>query len=156
MTRSERINHFGEGTQRLRDTLAKYPEEFLTFKPAPDKWSAHEVICHLADSEAMGYTRFRRAIGEPGADVFGYNETAWANNLDYSSHDMNEALEIFTMLLKANHRFFSSLKDDQWSRTVNHSETGVIDLNYQLEHYDEHVDAHIRQIERNWKAWEER
>lgn len=156
MTRSERIKHFGEGTKRLRDALAKYPKEFLTFKPASNKWSAHEVVCHLADSEAVGYTRFRRAIGEPGADVWGYNESAWAKNLDYSSRDMNEALELFSLLHNANHKLFASLTDDQWSRTVNHSETGIIDLNYQLEHYDDHVDVHIRQIERNWVVWEAR
>lgn len=156
MTRSERIQHFGEGTQRLRDALSKYPKEFLIFKPTPDKWSAHEVVCHMADSEAVGYTRFRRAIGEPGADVWGYDESAWAKNLDYSSRDMNEALELFSLLHNANHKFFASLKDDQWSRTVNHSETGIIDLNYQLVHYDDHVDTHIRQIERNWAAWEGR
>lgn len=156
MTRSERIKHFGEGTKRLRDALAKYPKEFLTFKPASNKWSAHEVVCHLADSEAVGYTRFRRAIGEPGADVWGYNESAWAKNLDYSSRDMNEALELFSMLHNANHKFFASLTENQRSQTVNHSETGIIDLNYQLEHYDEHVDVHIRQIERNWAVWEAR
>lgn len=156
MTRSERIQHFGEGTQRLLDTLAKYPKEFLSFKPAPDKWSAVEVICHLADSETIGYTRFRRAIAEPGADVWGYDENAWAKNLDYSSQTIDEPLAWFTMVHNANYKFFASLTDDQWSRTVDHSETGIIDLNYQLEHYDEHVDVHIRQIERNWAAWQEK
>jgi hypothetical protein len=29
------------------------------WKPAPDQWSIHEVIAHLADSEANGYARCR-------------------------------------------------------------------------------------------------
>jgi hypothetical protein len=156
MTRSERIQHFGEGTQRLLDTIAKYPKEFLSFKPAANKWSVVEIICHLADSETIAYTRFRRAIAEPGADVWGYDENAWANNLDYASHTIDEPLAWFAMVHNANHKFFASLADDQWGLTVNHSETGIIDLNYQVEHYDEHVDVHIRQIERNWGAWQAR
>jgi hypothetical protein len=32
--------------------LRDFPKEMWQWKPAPDKWSIHEVIMHIADSEA--------------------------------------------------------------------------------------------------------
>ena len=39
--------------------LTQFPREMRQWKPAPDQWSIHEVIVHLADSEANGYARCR-------------------------------------------------------------------------------------------------
>jgi succinylarginine dihydrolase len=155
MTRQEQIASFGDGTRRLTESLKKYPKEFYSFKPASEKWSAHEVIVHLADSEAVGYTRFRRALAEPGLSVFAYDENKWAKFLRYDKMPTEDALQLFSALRKANHTFFASLKDDEWDRSVLHPENGNVALDWQLNHYDEHVNVHIRQIERNWKAWQE-
>ena len=49
--------------------LAKVPPEALKWRPAPGKWSVHEIIIHCADSEANAHMRVRYLLAEkdPGS-----------------------------------------------------------------------------------------
>jgi len=62
LTRSERerlIQQYADGPARLTAALATVPAEALHWRPAPGEWSAHEIVCHCADSETSieGYAR---------------------------------------------------------------------------------------------------
>jgi len=58
------------------------------YKPGPDRWSIHEIIVHLADSEANSYIRCRRFIAERGSRVMGYDENRWGNSLNYHGRSL--------------------------------------------------------------------
>jgi len=36
------------------------------YRPAPDRWTIHEIVVHIADSEANSYIRCRRCLAEKG------------------------------------------------------------------------------------------
>jgi len=48
--REKLIQQYADGPARLRAALARVPEAARQWRPAPGEWSAHEVICHCADS----------------------------------------------------------------------------------------------------------
>src|SRR5262249_1244438 len=51
MTPAERrdlIARYVRGPEVLRAALARVPREALQWRPAPGKWSVHEVVCHCA------------------------------------------------------------------------------------------------------------
>ena len=55
MTTAERntlIESYGQAYTTLTTALNKYSKEMWQWKPAPEKWSIHEIIIHIADSEA--------------------------------------------------------------------------------------------------------
>jgi hypothetical protein len=72
MTRDERrekLESFGRAPALLSAALKQFPKKMWLFKTSPEKWSIHEVILHLADSEATAYICCRRLIAEPGLPV---------------------------------------------------------------------------------------
>src|ERR1700733_2968562 len=72
MTRDDRrkiLESFGLAPALLSASLRQLPKKMWLYKPAPERWSIHEVILHLADSEASSYVRCRHLIAEPGVEV---------------------------------------------------------------------------------------
>src|SRR5512142_1835394 len=60
--RRNKIRSYGKAHAELKQALRKFPKRMWKFKPAPDRWSIHEIIVHMADSEANSYVRCRRFI----------------------------------------------------------------------------------------------
>ncbi|HLP51958.1 MAG TPA: DinB family protein [Chitinophagales bacterium] len=157
MTTTQRntlIESYGNAYYLLVDALKEFPREMWQWKPAPDKWSIHEVLLHIADSEANSYVRCRRFIAEPGSGVYGYDENLWAKNLGYHNQSVEDALELFKWLRKASYELIKTVDEATWqTATINHSENGVMTFEDWLKTYEGHVPIHIRQMQRNLNAW---
>lgn len=157
MTTTERnalIESYGNAYYVLVDALKEFPREMWQWKPAPDKWSIHEVLIHITDSEANSYIRCRRFIAEPGSGVYGYDENLWAKNLSYHNQSIEDALELFKWLRKASYELIKKVDEQTWqTATINHSENGAMTFESWLKTYEEHVPVHIRQMQRNLHAW---
>ena len=152
--RSELIESYSKAHEKLTDALTKYPADMWQWKPAPDKWSIHEIIIHIADSEANSYIRCRRFIAEPGSGVYGYDENKWAKALDYHGQSTDEALELFRMLRHTTYKLIKTLPEHIWlTATVQHSESGLMTFDKWLQIYEEHIPVHIRQMERTYGLW---
>jgi len=94
MDRTEReklIQQYADGPRRLREALAKVPEAARKWRPAPGEWSAHEVVCHCADSETNSYARIRFVVAEPEPLIQGYDQEAWARTFDYHALPLEPA-----------------------------------------------------------------
>lgn len=74
----------------------------LKRRPARGKWSIHEQIGHMADVESAFGWRFRRAIGEPGKGVEGFDQDAWAEKMEYRKMPARALLESYRALRAAN------------------------------------------------------
>ena len=157
MTNLERnalIESYGNAYQVLIEALKEFPKEMWQWKPAPSKWSVHEIIIHIADSEVNSYVRCRRFIAEPGSGVYGYDENKWADKLNYHAQSTDEALELFKWLRKSSYDLIKTVDDHTWATaTVQHSENGEMKFEDWLKIYEEHVPVHIRQMKRNLDAW---
>ncbi|MCX6197933.1 MAG: DinB family protein [Bacteroidetes bacterium] len=157
MSREERntvIESYGNAYNLLIESLKEFPKEMWQWKPAPEKWSIHEILIHIADSEANSFVRCRRFTAEPGSGVYGYNENKWATHLDYHSQSIEDSLELFKLLRKTSYDLIKTVDDKTWeTATVNHSENGVMNFEQWLKVYEEHVPVHIRQMKRNVEAW---
>jgi hypothetical protein len=157
MTHTERqaiISSYGEAYASLTEAIKKYPKEMWQWRPAPEKWSIHEIIIHIADSEANSYIRCRRFIAEPGSGVYGYDENKWAKALHYHDQSIEEALELFRILRHSTYLLIKDLPESVWqTATVDHSENGIMTFDQWLQVYEEHIPVHIRQMERTYQAW---
>lgn len=152
--RAALIESYGNAYNLLIEALKKFPAEIWQWKPSPEKWSIHEVIIHIADSEANSYVRARRLAAEPGSGVYGYNENAWARNLSYHAFNTSDYLELFKWLRKLTYDLLKNIPEEIWQTAwVNHSENGKVTFEQWLKTYEEHIPIHIRQMERNYQAW---
>lgn len=55
--RHSKIIAYGQAYELLSAALKQFPREMWQYKPGPERWSIHEIMVHLADSEANSYIR---------------------------------------------------------------------------------------------------
>jgi len=151
--RSKSIESYGKAYQRLVSALERFPREMWQFRSAPDRWTIHEIIVHIADSEANSYVRCRRLIAEPGSSVLGYDENVWARELRYHAQSTDAALELFKSLRRSSHALIMDLPESVWSNTVTHTESGVMTMDDWLDTYARHIPDHIEQMQANYDDW---
>src|SRR5688572_31349170 len=152
--RQQKLEAYIGAYNEISNLLSQYPHTMWSFKGASDGWSIHEIIVHLADAEAVGYTRCRRIIAESGKAVFAYNEEDWARELNYSSQSAETAFELFRLLRETTYRLLKSLPESFWERTLEHPENGRMTLDDWLTSYVNHGQLHTRQIQQVFAAWQ--
>lgn len=151
--RRKKIASYGSAYERLVSALDRFPPEMWQFRPAPERWTIHEIIIHIADSEANSYIRCRRFLAEPGSTVLGYDEAGWARQLRYHDQNPGDALELFKWLRRKSYTLIKDLPEAVWSNTVYHTENGVITLDDWLNTYEHHIPEHVEQMQANYDAW---
>jgi hypothetical protein len=156
MTPEERaplVARYAAGPALLRAALARVPDVALQWRPAPGKWSAHEVVCHCADSETISSTRIRFLIGEERPTILGYDQDRWAERLDYHALPLDLALAQIDQVRRWTTDLVRRLPISAWACEGVHTESGRYGAETWLAIYAEHLEVHARQIERNVEAW---
>jgi hypothetical protein len=159
MTPSQRntlVRQFAAGPDRLEAALATVPDAARKWRPAPGKWSAHEVIVHCADSEANAHMRIRYLVAEPEPLIVGYDQDRWATDMDYHAHPLEPALATIRAVRANTVLLLERLTEAQWRKTGRHTEHPSYSVEKWLEIYAEHLEVHARQIGRNVEAWKRR
>lgn len=151
--RDNKIKSYELAHHQLIAVLEKFPHEMWQFRPAINDWTIHEIIVHIADSEANSYIRCRRCLAEPGSTVLGYDESKWTQNLQYHDQNPDDALELFKWLRHKTYLLIKDLPESAWTNTINHSENGLMTLEDWLDTYEEHIPVHIRQMETVYAEW---
>ncbi len=152
--RQQKIESYGKAYDRLVAAIKDFPEEMWQFRPAPERWTIHEIIVHIADSEANSYLRCRRFLAEPGSTVLGYDEEKWARALDYHAQSTQDALELFKWLRYKTYTLIQNQPESVWSNTIFHNENGVMTMDDWLEVYERHIPDHIAQMQANFIDWQ--
>lgn len=128
--------------------LAGVAEAALKRPEAAGKWSAAEVIQHLADSELVLGFRMRMILTEDRPPLQGYDQDAWAATLRYAEVPPVEARAQLRALREANLRVLRRLSPGELERVGMHSERGPESLGHLVRLMGGHDLVHRRQIER--------
>ena len=151
MTAEERqvlIFNYQDGYNEVARNLEAFPVELLTAHPIAGKWSAAEIIHHLADSETTSALRLRRLLVEDHPLIQGYDQEAFAARLDYNKRDIAPALEAFRAARATTAQLFDLMSEDDWKREGTHSESGAYTPEDWLKIYAAHAHNHAAQIGR--------
>jgi hypothetical protein len=149
------LERFRRGGELLAMAATGAAGSELDFKPGPDKWSVRQIVCHLADSEAVGVMRIRQMAAEDNPTLQGFDGNLWADRLDYQRRKISQALETFRKLRAENHELLKTLPEDAFARAGNHTETGRLTLLDLVKGNAEHVEEHVQQIQRTRAAYRE-
>lgn len=151
--RKSKIKAYADGHKLMVKALKKFPKKMWKWKPGPEKWSIHEIVIHVADSETNAYMRARRFLAEPGESVMAYDQDKWAQALDYHAQDPNEALALIELVRKTTHKLIRNLPDETWNARCVHPEHDNYTFDRWLEIYGRHIHGHVAQMQRNYDAW---
>ncbi len=144
----ELLERLRRGPEVVEAAVAGVSADELDYNPGPGQWSVRQVMCHLADSEIVAADRFRRVIAEGNPTLVGYDEKAWAVNLDYACRPVSAALETFRVARQSTYEIIKDLPEAAYQRAGTHTEHGRITLRDLLQTYAEHAENHARQIQR--------
>ena len=120
----------------------------LRKRPAPGKWSAAEILAHLADSEIVVGWRMRQILGAPGTPIQAFDQDAWAAAGHYEKRDARKSLEQFRVAREANLALLKSITPEQWKHHGMHSERGVETIEHITCMMAGHDLNHMGQVER--------
>jgi hypothetical protein len=151
--RAALIQRYADGPKRLRAALATVPPAALQWRPPPGEWSAHEIVCHCADSESHASLRIRMLVTEPDPTIVGYDQDGWARVLDYHAHPLDAALAVVDAVRGSTAALLVRLGDEAWSRAGRHTESGPYTAEDWLRIYSAHVHDHAQQIDANVAQW---
>jgi DinB superfamily len=132
--------------------FAGLPEASLQRPEAPGKWSAADVVQHLADSELVLGFRMRMILTEDRPAIQGYDQDKWAGTLRYPEVPVAEARAQLRALRVANLRVLRRLGPAEMQRVGMHSERGPESLGHLVKLMGAHDLVHRRQIDRVLRA----
>jgi hypothetical protein len=147
------IRRYADGPALLRAAWAKVPADARQWRPAPGKWSAHEVVVHCADSETNAHMRLRYLLAEKEPLLVGYDENVWARTLDYHAHPADTALATVDAVRANTVPLLRALKAADFAKVGRHTEVGEFSVERWMRTYAEHLEIHARQIDRNVAAF---
>jgi len=148
------LRRYAKGPLLLRSAWEAVPREARTWRPSEDKWSAHEVVVHCADSETYAAIRIRLLLAEPEPLIVGYDENVWARRFYYHASDPEVALGLVESVRAHTSAMLTGLPGEYWGRMGRHSQSGPYSTDDWLRIYAEHLEAHAAQIQRNLAAWQ--
>jgi len=117
----------------------------LARSTAPGKWSAAEILCHLADVEIAFGFRLRQAQAADNYTVQPFDQDAWSR--PYARLDPHAALAAFTALRHWNVDFIATLPAEAFSKPFTHPERGPMTFQTLVETIAGHDRNHLVQLE---------
>ena len=145
--RAELIARYKEGYRVVAAALEGASDHELDAKPGRDKWSAREIVHHLADSEMTSAIRLRLLVAEDNAAIHAYDQDEFARRL-YYQRPIASSLLAFEAARRSTGELLDRLSDADWSRAGTHPEHGRYSVERWLEIYAAHAHNHADQIRR--------
>src|SRR5437762_220506 len=144
-TRKKLIDQYKDGYRAVADALTGATDEDLDAHPAPGKWSAREIVHHLADSEMTSAVRLRLLIASDHPQIVGYDQDEFARRL-YYDRPMEASLDVFKAARQTTAELLARMNEDDWKREGIHTEHGRYTVERWLEIYAAHAHNHADQI----------
>lgn len=152
MTPEERqllIEQYETGYDAVERSLTDFPADQLTARPLAGKWTACEIVHHLADSEMRAAMRLRQLLAEDDAQIQAYDQDDYATRLRYNERaDIRHALEALRSARATTAQLIALMTDEDWQRAGRHPEHGRYTAEDWLRIYAAHGHGHASQIDR--------
>ena len=136
----------------LRDTTSRIGEIARQWSPAdfersyaPGKWSARQILVHLAQTELALGTRARHALTTPNYAAQSFDQDKWMAR--ESGLDGPAALSAFLALAAMNLALFASLSPADRETTLTHPEYGALSVDWIVHQMAGHQIHHLKQLE---------
>lgn len=131
--------------ERVHTLTSSWRDEEFKRSHAPGKWSARQILTHLAHAElAFGY-RVRMALSKPGYVAQPFDQDAWMRREQASAGV--HAAETFLVLARMNRSLYSELTDADRAVRFEHPEYGTLSVDWVIHQSAGHMLHHLKQLE---------
>lgn len=131
--------------KKIKRLIKGVKKKVLSKKPTPERWSVTEIVAHLAETELVLGWRYRSIAEKNGVVIQSFEQDDWAKNSRYQTLDIEEMLEMYSILRKANLKFLAGLPKDKFENYGMHQERGKetlvhirnLEAGHDLNHYQQ-------------------
>ena len=109
-------------------------------------WTVRQVTHHVPESHMNAYIRFKLALTEEAPTIKPYMEDRWAKLSDVQATPLEVSLTLLDSLHNRWVYLLRSLEPQDWKRTFNHPELGLMPLDKNLALYAWHGRHHVAHI----------
>jgi hypothetical protein len=138
------LEALGDTPGRIRALVEQWTDDQFERSYAPGKWSARQILIHLAQTELALPTRARFALSEDGYVAQAFSQDAWMP-LDRSM-SARTALNAYLALRDMNLGMWRALAPAQRERGFTHPEYGALNVWWIANQMAGHDIHHYRQL----------
>jgi hypothetical protein len=135
----------GSTPLRIAELVRGFDRSRWASSYAPGKWTAAQLVLHLAQDEIGWCNRIRLALSVEGYVVQPYEGDRWVE-LE-SPADPAAALDAFLALRRLNLALYAHITPEQCARTFRHPEAGNISIEWILRTLAGHDLHHLRHLQ---------
>jgi len=139
------LEAFRDSIARIEILAREWTADRFERSYAAGKWSARQVLTHLAQTELALGSRARMAVTTPQYAAHSFDQDSWIA-LD-SRLGGREALDAFVATARMNLAFFEGLSATQRATTLTHPEYGTLTVDWILHQMAGHHINHLLQLE---------
>ena len=140
------IDRIERAPAKLRAAVAGLSGEQLDTPYREGGWTVRQLVHHVPDSHMNAYVRFRLALTEDGPLVKPYRQEKWAELFDARTAPVDVSLQLLESLHVRWVMLLRAMSPDDFARTMNHPEHGIVVLDYMLAVYAWHGDHHVAHV----------
>lgn len=122
------------------------PAEQLELRPPSGKWSAREMVAHLADCELVFGFRLRQTLAEDHPTIQPFDQDKWAKR--YGNASFEDGLRLFSALRQWNLLLIKGASEAERQREMTHPERGTMTFWNVVETMAGHDINHLQALER--------
>jgi uncharacterized damage-inducible protein DinB len=138
------IDEFEASPVKLRKAIAGLTPDELKARPGPGKWSIHEIVIHLVDSDEIAIDRMKRIVIEDNPAQLYADESAYIDRLFPHEQSLEDALTMFEVGRRQFARVLRKLPDAAFERHGTHNKKGRVTLGEMVQSYVGHLDDHMK------------
>jgi len=142
-TSADLVDAYVQCVEQVRDAVAGLSSEEIRKRPVEGKWSILEVVCHLTDTDIYHTDRIERILALDKPLLMGVDERPYPEKLQFQEQDLDEEIELMSLLRQRTARILRRQTDDAWLRTGIHSEVGLCTVRDLVVKSVRHVQHHL-------------
>ena len=125
-TRPKLIAMYKDGYRAVSEALTGATDAELDTQPKPGKWSAREVVHHVADSEMTAAIRLRLLLVVDNPQIVGFDQDEFARKLYYAERPTEASLEAFKAARRTTAELLDRMTDADWRRLGTHTRARLL------------------------------
>jgi hypothetical protein len=137
------IKGLSETPKKIKALTSKWTARQWNKSYAPGKWTARQIVVHLAQSELALTTRVRFAASAPGYVAQPFDQDAWLA-LDHA--DGPTAVDAYVALRRFNLAMFKGMSPKLRTQPFTHPEYGELTPDWVAAQLAGHELHHLRQL----------
>lgn len=134
-----------DAADRIKSLVTGWTPQQFERSYAPGKWSARQILIHLAQSEIAFGNRARMALASPNYSSQSFDQDLWM--LRESTLGGREAADAFAACNAMNAALYAALSPGDRAIAFAHPEYGSLTVDWLIHQSAGHVRHHLAQIE---------